>query len=156
VILVLVLGEPVTWPLILAGLLMADGVWLHLTERHEHEHTHAAVTHDRWHIHDEHHQYAHDEPIAAGTRHRHVHAHEPITHTHEHYPDSHHHHEHGEAASTPWSTRTGRVRPGQIFSRHGNRVHRILAMDDPPSHMPSPLHALTASAVLIRGEGLHG
>jgi hypothetical protein len=93
-VLALVLGEPVTWPLVLSGILMAIGVWLHLTERHEHEHTHDAVTHDHWHTHDAHHQHDHAEPVAPGTRHRHVHTHEPITHTHEHYPDSHHRHGH--------------------------------------------------------------
>ena len=92
--LALVLGESITWPLVVAALLMALGVWLHLTERHEHEHTHEAITHDHWHVHDEHHQHAHDEPVAEGVRHRHVHTHEPITHTHEHYPDAHHRHDH--------------------------------------------------------------
>jgi drug/metabolite transporter (DMT)-like permease len=92
--LALVLGESITWPLVVAALLMALGVWLHLTERHEHEHTHEAITHDHWHVHDEHHQHAHDEPVAEGMRHRHLHTHEPITHTHEHYPDAHHRHEH--------------------------------------------------------------
>ncbi|MFT2753422.1 EamA family transporter [Clavibacter sp. Sh2088] len=93
-LLALALGEPVTWPLVVAGILMAVGIWLHLTERHEHEHTHEAVTHDHWHTHDAHHQHDHAEPVAAGTRHRHEHTHEPLTHTHEHYPDSHHRHGH--------------------------------------------------------------
>jgi len=93
-VLALVLGEPVTWPLVVAGILMGIGVWLHLTERHEHEHTHEAITHDHWHVHDEHHRHVHDVPVPAGTRHRHVHTHEPLTHTHEHYPDSHHRHGH--------------------------------------------------------------
>lgn len=88
------LGEAVTVPLVIAGLLMAFGVWLHLTERHEHEHEHTAITHDHWHVHDDHHQHAHDHPVAAGVRHRHVHTHEAITHRHEHYPDSHHRHDH--------------------------------------------------------------
>jgi hypothetical protein len=30
-----VLGEPVTVPLVVAGVLMAVGIWLHLNERHE-------------------------------------------------------------------------------------------------------------------------
>ncbi|HJX86594.1 MAG TPA: DMT family transporter, partial [Gemmatimonadales bacterium] len=47
--LALTLGEAITIPLVIAGLLMALGVWLHLTERHEHEHTHEAITHDHWH-----------------------------------------------------------------------------------------------------------
>ncbi len=35
---VLLLGESVTIPLLVAGALMALGTWLHLTERHEHRH----------------------------------------------------------------------------------------------------------------------
>jgi drug/metabolite transporter (DMT)-like permease len=89
------LGEAVTVPLIVAALLMALGVWLHLTERHEHEHTHDAITHDHWHRHDDgHHDHEHDEPVAPGVRHRHVHTHDAVTHTHEHYPDAHHRHRH--------------------------------------------------------------
>ena len=88
-------GEAVTWPLILSVVLMAIGVALHLTQRHEHPHTHDAVTHDHWHTHDDgHHDHEHATPVAAGTRHRHVHTHEPITHTHPHFPDAHHRHAH--------------------------------------------------------------
>ena len=35
-VLAFVLVEPVTVPLVVAGVLMAAGIWLHLTERHEH------------------------------------------------------------------------------------------------------------------------
>lgn len=96
-LLALTLGEPLTWPVIIAAILMAIGVWLHLTERHEHEHTHEAITHDHWHTHDEHHQHEHADGVvvAPGERHKHVHTHEAITHTHEHYPDAHHRHRHG-------------------------------------------------------------
>ena len=87
-------GDRITWPLMVAGVLMAIGVWLHLTERHEHEHTHEPMTHDHWHTHDEHHQHDHAEPVPAGTWHRHEHHHERLTHTHEHYPDAHHRHTH--------------------------------------------------------------
>lgn len=95
-VLALILGEPITWPLVVAGILMAVGIWLHLTERHEHEHTHEAITHDHWHRHDEHHQHEHPLGMEAapGVRHKHEHSHEPMTHTHEHYPDSHHRHGH--------------------------------------------------------------
>jgi drug/metabolite transporter (DMT)-like permease len=94
-VLAVVLGDAVTVPLVLAALLMAVGVWLHLTERHEHEHTHEALTHDHWHRHDDgHHDHEHDEPVAPGVRHRHAHAHEAVTHAHDHYPDSHHRHPH--------------------------------------------------------------
>jgi drug/metabolite transporter (DMT)-like permease len=94
-VLALALGEAVTTPLVIAALLMALGVWLHLTERHEHEHTHEAITHDHWHRHDDgHHDHEHDQPVAPGVRHRHSHTHEAVTHSHEHYPDSHHRHLH--------------------------------------------------------------
>lgn len=93
-VLALILGDSLTWSLVVAGSLMAVGIWLHLSERHEHEHTHEAVTHDHSHVHDEHHQHQHDEPVDEGVRHSHVHTHEPITHTHAHFPDSHHRHRH--------------------------------------------------------------
>ncbi|WP_143465813.1 DMT family transporter [Leifsonia sp. NCR5] len=95
-LLALTLGEPLTWPVVVAAVLMAIGVWLHLTERHEHGHTHEAITHDHWHTHDEHHQHEHEDGllVAAGERHKHVHTHEAITHTHDHYPDAHHRHDH--------------------------------------------------------------
>jgi drug/metabolite transporter (DMT)-like permease len=94
-VLALALGEAVTIPLVIAALLMALGVWLHLTERHDHGHTHEAITHDHWHRHDDgHHEHDHDEPVAPGVRHRHTHTHEAVTHRHEHYPDSHHRHLH--------------------------------------------------------------
>lgn len=86
------LGEPLTWPLVVAGALMALGVWLHLTERHDHPHRHEQLTHDHWHVHDDHHHHEHAVPVPAGTGHRHEHTHEAVTHAHEHYPDSHHRH----------------------------------------------------------------
>ena len=42
---IVVLGEPVTVQLAIAGAFMAAGVWLHLTERHEHEHVHEPMAH---------------------------------------------------------------------------------------------------------------
>ena len=87
------LGEPVTAVLLLAGLLMALGVWLHVSERHTHEHTHDALEHVHEHVHDEHHQHAH-EGIAAGEPHTHTHLHEAMSHAHEHFPDVHHQHRH--------------------------------------------------------------
>ena len=89
----LVQGDPVTWQLIVAGLLMAAGVWLHLTETHEHPHAHVAQEHSHWHVHDEHHRHAHDSGDAdAAHSHRHVHS--PLVHSHPHYPDLHHRHRH--------------------------------------------------------------
>jgi len=91
------LGEPVSWQLLLAGALMALGVALHLTERHEHEHEHEALEHAHSHVHgrgDPHHEHAHEPPVPAGTRHSHAHRHAPLRHSHAHYPDAHHRHEH--------------------------------------------------------------
>lgn len=83
-------GEPVTLPLLAAGTLMALGIWLHLTERHEHTHVHEAMEHCHEHIHDAHHQHVHDTPVPPGTRHTHRHRHEPMVHDHAHFPDAHH------------------------------------------------------------------
>jgi drug/metabolite transporter (DMT)-like permease len=93
-ILAVLMGESLTPPLLLAGALMALGVWLHLTEHHEHEHFHPELWHDHVHVHDEHHQHEHDIEVAPGARHRHMHRHEPLTHTHPHFPDAHHRHRH--------------------------------------------------------------
>ena len=66
-VLAVALGDPITIPLLVAGLLMALGVWLHITERHEHEHTHPPVMHDHAHRHDDgHHDHVHVSPVAAG------------------------------------------------------------------------------------------
>lgn len=93
-LLAVALGDALTLPLVVAGALMAGGVWLHLTERHVHVHTHPALTHDHWHTHDDgHHTHTHDEPVPR-EGHRHLHQHHPVTHSHPHYPDSHHRHHH--------------------------------------------------------------
>ena len=90
---VVLIGEPVTAQLIGAGGLMAFGLWLHLTERHSHEHTHDLIEHEHRHVHDEHHQHAHDGMVTAP--HTHWHRHEPLRRRHAHYPDLHHRHQHG-------------------------------------------------------------
>ncbi len=89
---VVLLKEAVTWQLGIAALLMAAGVWLHLTEHHVHKHLHEAMNHE--HEHDAHHRHEHSLPVAPGTRHSHWHHHEPMTHSHEHFPDAHHRHRH--------------------------------------------------------------
>src|SRR3546814_6118088 len=38
-------GEPITVTLLLAGVLMAIGLWLHLTEEHAHQHAHEELEH---------------------------------------------------------------------------------------------------------------
>ncbi|MBS0407201.1 MAG: EamA family transporter [Proteobacteria bacterium] len=93
-LLAVVLGETVTVPLLLAGALMAVGIWLHLTERHSHEHTHEPLAHEHPHVHDAHHLHRHDPPVPPGTRHSHWHRHDALTHTHPHFPDAHHRHPH--------------------------------------------------------------
>ena len=89
-----VLGEPLTWQVAFAGLLMAIGLWFHLTERHEHEHEHAPVVHEHRHSHDIHHAHAHGPGDPSGEPHAHRHAHTRLRHTHQHFPDPHHAHEH--------------------------------------------------------------
>ena len=93
VIAIVVLGDPVTTQLIAAGVLMALGLWLHVTERHIHEHTHDAIEHEHRHVHDDHHQHVHERPVPEP--HTHWHRHEGLRHRHAHYPDMHHRHEHG-------------------------------------------------------------
>jgi drug/metabolite transporter (DMT)-like permease len=95
-LLALILGEPLTAPLIVAGLLMALGIWLHLSERHEHSHIHDETEHEHEHehVHDGHHDHEHDAEVLPGVPHRHMHRHSRIEHTHAHFPDSHHQHTH--------------------------------------------------------------
>lgn len=87
-------AEPITGHLLVAGLLMGIGVWLHLVERHEHVHTHEAMEHEHRHAHDDHHQHAHGPSDPPSDRHSHWHRHEPLAHIHPHNPDLHHRHEH--------------------------------------------------------------
>lgn len=94
VISVLVLRDSLTLQFLIAAVLMGTGVWLHLTERHAHEHWHEVLEHDHKHIHDEHHQHEHDEFVPLGEPHSHPHRHERMVHSHHHYPDIHHRHAH--------------------------------------------------------------
>jgi drug/metabolite transporter (DMT)-like permease len=87
-------GEPLSTTLLLAGALMAFGVWLHLTERHLHEHAHELLEHEHSHRHDEHHRHEHAFSWDGREPHTHQHAHEPLVHAHAHYPDIHHRHHH--------------------------------------------------------------
>jgi len=56
---VLILGELLTVRLLIAGVLMAVGLYFHLTEAHAHEHSHTDMNHEHRHRHDAHHQHAH-------------------------------------------------------------------------------------------------
>ena len=88
------LHEPMTASLTLAGLLMGLGTWLHLTERHEHEHLHESLAHAHPHSHDAHHRHEHSKGDPVGETHTHFHRHRPVRHSHPHFPDDHHLHQH--------------------------------------------------------------
>jgi drug/metabolite transporter (DMT)-like permease len=78
---------------LVAAVLFAAGIYLHLTERHRHRHAHAAIEHDHLHRHDDdHHTHTHDPPFVG--EHSHAHHHEHIEHEHDHGSDVHHEHDH--------------------------------------------------------------
>jgi drug/metabolite transporter (DMT)-like permease len=88
------LGEPfggtAAW---MAIAFMVVGVYLHLTETHDHLHAHEALEHDHEHVHDDgHHGHLH-EPMPAEP-HSHPHRHEALKHAHPHGEDLHHRHAH--------------------------------------------------------------
>ncbi|GAC1603557.1 MAG: DMT family transporter [Ramlibacter sp.] len=94
---VLLLGDAVTWQLLVAGALMAVGVVLHLSERHQHDHRHQPMAHTHEHVHgagDPHHDHVHAPAVAIGTAHSHPHDHVELVHAHAHFPDAHHRHRH--------------------------------------------------------------
>ena len=91
---VLILHEPLTLRLAGAAALMAVGIWLDFTGRHEHAHVHESLEHDHRHVHDSHHQHQHKPGDPPEEPHSHPHKHDGLTHTHAHYPDIHHRHEH--------------------------------------------------------------
>jgi drug/metabolite transporter (DMT)-like permease len=91
----LVLNESPSLAFWIAGALMALGVWLHLSERHEHAHMHEPMEHSHPHVHDEHHRHAHGEDWDGREPHAHSHCHGRLRHSHPHYPDLHHRHDHG-------------------------------------------------------------
>lgn len=91
----IVVGAPMTVALAVAAVLMGIGVWLHLSERHEHMHAHTAEFHDHLHSHDDgHHTHQHESAADRAATHAHPHEHLPMTHTHAHFPDAHHRHDH--------------------------------------------------------------
>ncbi len=94
VLAIVLLHEPITLPLLVAGGLMAWGIWLHLTEHHSHVHQHKAEEHEHEHTHDAHHQHEHTFPVVSGEKHSHRHKHLPLKHEHVHFPDAHHQHHH--------------------------------------------------------------
>jgi drug/metabolite transporter (DMT)-like permease len=90
---IVLLGDPVTTSFVAGGILMAIGLWLHLTERHLHLHEHEPMEHDHLHTHDEHHQHPHASDVPPEP-HAHPHWHRRLVHRHLHYPDIHHRHTH--------------------------------------------------------------
>lgn len=91
---IMLLGESTPPPFWVAAVLMGLGVWLHLSERHGHEHTHESLMHSHEHTHDAHHQHVHDFLWDGKEPHSHPHSHAPIQHIHGHFPDIHHRHRH--------------------------------------------------------------
>jgi len=94
VLAVAVFGEPTGMHFWVAAVLMATGVFLHLTEHHSHTHEHPEMFHQHRHRHDAHHQHTHDFDCAGTEPHTHVHQHQRQTHQHAHFPDLHHRHAH--------------------------------------------------------------
>ncbi|HEY1553205.1 MAG TPA: DMT family transporter [Kofleriaceae bacterium] len=69
----------------------AVGVYLHISEHHEHGHVHAPVEHEHAHRHDDgHHDHVHEPPVTG--EHAHVHRHDRVEHVHAHALDLHHDH----------------------------------------------------------------
>jgi uncharacterized protein (DUF486 family) len=91
---VFMLQEPITAQLIVAGVLMAVGVYLHASGAHEHEHAHEGLKHEHRHAHDEHHRHLHEAAGLPDQPHSHRHRHTQLTDQHPHYPDPHHRHGH--------------------------------------------------------------
>jgi drug/metabolite transporter (DMT)-like permease len=91
---VLLYGQPLSGPFWIAAVLMAVGVYLHVTEQHAHMHTHEPLVHTHPHMHDVHHQHEHPPGWDGVEPHTHEHQHEPLRHSHAHFPDIHHRHRH--------------------------------------------------------------
>lgn len=90
-----VLGEEIPAFLLPAGALMGLGVWLYLSERHEHLHAHEPIVHSHLHAHDDlHHEHHHPPGMVGAGSHSHEHEHAPVVHEHVHRPDIHHRHSH--------------------------------------------------------------
>ena len=64
--------------------LMAVGVALLMTDRHDHVHTHRPLDHDHRHEHDEHHLHEHPPDVDPAGPHSHPHHHDELTHAHAH------------------------------------------------------------------------
>ena len=100
-----VLRDPLTWPVLIAAVLMAAGVVLLLREQHSHWHRHERLRHAHRHRHDPrdgdpHHQHDHAPADLEGVPadrpfwHAHEHGHQALEHGHPHVSDAHHRHRH--------------------------------------------------------------
>ena len=76
--------------------LMMTGAWIMISENHEHNHMHEAVSHIHEHRHpDIHHEHLHSEgELLNNGNHSHFHNHTQLEHTHGHTPDALHLHRH--------------------------------------------------------------
>lgn len=91
---VLVLNETISPTEAVAMASMALGVYLLVTEHHQHRHRHSPIVHDHRHRHDDgHHDHAYDGNVPQG-EHSHEHMHSPLAHAHPHVSDAHHRHDH--------------------------------------------------------------
>lgn len=90
---VLLLGEPASWRLLLAGGLMLAALLLLASETHAHVHRHLALEHEHLHAHGDGH-HAHPHSPAPAVPHSHRHLHRPLEHAHAHSSDAHHLHRH--------------------------------------------------------------
>jgi hypothetical protein len=88
------LGEPLGSQEIVAGTIMAIGVFAVVRERHAHLHEHEPLDHDHLHVHDAHHRHEHGPEVDAGEPHSHQHRHDRLVHAHAHLSDIHHRHDH--------------------------------------------------------------
>ncbi len=78
---------------LVAAALFAASLYLHLTEKHGHRHSHEAIEHEHAHRHDDgHHDHVHEPPFVG--EHSHMHRHAATIHSHLHALDLHHRHEH--------------------------------------------------------------
>jgi drug/metabolite transporter (DMT)-like permease len=92
------------WSTVAAGAVVALGIYLHMSERHAHDHIHVTAEHEHAHGHsDGHHTHAHDPPFIG--EHSHVHKHAALRHDHPHGPDIHHQHIHSSERVDPAAPR---------------------------------------------------
>ena len=113
---ILLLHDPLTPKLVISACLMGFGLWMHISERHEHLHVHEVLEHEHSHVHDAHHQHEHDGPCVEP--HSHWHRHERLTHEHPHYPDLHHRHLHAHTGSD--FSHRGHVEPTKHYFWSGD------------------------------------